>query len=66
LDEVEATDRIERMELALDVVERAALLATVEPVRVSPTAAEVHTNDAPGLSPVLVTQHGLAQHGTLV
>lgn len=65
LDEVEACDRVERMELALDVVERAALLATVEPVRMTPTAAEVHTNDVASVSPVLVTQHSIAQHGTV-
>jgi hypothetical protein len=62
LDEVEACDRVERMELALDVVERAALLAsTVEPVRVAPTAAEVQLNDGTSVSPVLGTRHSTAQ-----
>ena len=62
LDEIEATDRMERMEAALDCVERAALLATVEPMRVSPSPAEVNVNDLAGVSPVLVTP----QHSTVV
>ena len=65
LDEIEATDRMERMETALGVVERAVLLAAcsgpyeeLETVGVS--SAEVHVNDAPAVSPVLVT----SQHST--
>jgi hypothetical protein len=61
LDEVEATDRIERLEKALDVVERAVLLAEGSG-SVQLSQAEVESNDRPTVSPVLVT----AQHGTVV
>lgn len=68
LDEIEARDRMERMEAALDVVERAALLATVPEKgggSVDVSSAERIINMVDDVSPVLVTQHGLAQHGTL-
>jgi hypothetical protein len=61
LDEIEATDRLERMETALDCVERAVLLSSVEPLRVSPSPAEVNVNDVPSVSPVLVTGHSTAR-----
>ena len=59
LDEVEATDRIERMELALDVVERSALLATVVPDTV-----EAILSDAIGIPPV-TSSGDKTQHSTV-
>lgn len=75
LDEVEACDRVERMELALDVVERAALLATAAPdwptaeeevgqtkrSSLVPAAPPVEVSPVPSVSPVLVTRHSTAQ-----